>query len=309
MSRPGDAATVRADRADAGPKVPSRGARGQDRFARCFERLRERNEAAFVPFVMAGDRGLDTTARLIDALIDAGADALEIGVPFSDPMADGPVLQRAAERALSGGVTLPAVLDLVIDLRRRSDIPVVLFGYANPFLHFGAERLAEAAAQAGVDAILAVDVPPEEAGEMLRALRARALHMIFLLAPTSTPERIDAVLRVAGGFVYFVSVAGVTGVKSVTPTAIKSLVETIRARTTLPVGVGFGITTPEQAANVAAIADAVIVGTSLGRVVEEAPDPATAVERVGERARELKQATRRAAGRAVADSTGPAPSA
>jgi tryptophan synthase alpha chain len=258
-----------------------------------FAALRARDEAAFVPFVMAGDRGLDTTARLLDALVDAGADAIEIGVPFSDPMAAGPVLQRAAERALRAGTTLHGVLDLVVGLRRRSDVPVVLFGYANPFLHFGPERLASAGAAAGIDGLLCVDMPPDEADELRLPLRAHGIDMIFLLAPTSTDERIERVLRAASGFVYFVSVTGVTGVKPVDPQSIERLVATIRTRTRLPVGVGFGVTTAQQAASLARFADAVIVGTSLGRLVEDAPDPRAAVERVAAAARELKAATRR----------------
>jgi tryptophan synthase alpha chain len=263
------------------------------RLERRFAVLRARDEAAFVPFVMAGDRGLDTTALLLDALVDAGADAIEIGVPFSDPMADGPVLQRAAERALRAGTTLHGVLDLVVGLRRRSDVPVVLFGYANPFLHFGPERLAAAAAASGVDALLCVDMPPDEADELRLPLRAHGIDMIFLLAPTSTDERIERVLRVASGFVYFVSVTGVTGVKPVDPHSIERLVATVRTRTRVPVGVGFGVTTAQQAASLARFADAVAVGTGLARLIEDAPDPRAAVERVAAAARELKAATRR----------------
>jgi tryptophan synthase alpha chain len=280
------------------PIVDSSTAKGRKavqspRLAARFRALRERDEAAFIPFLMAGDRGLDTTARLLDALACAGADAIELGMPFSDPMADGPVHQRAAERALAAGTTLTGVLELVIDFRRRSDVPIVLFGYANPFFRFGPDRLADAAAQAGVDAVLTVDAPPEEAEPLRRALRARNVDLIFLLAPTSTDERIEAVLRVASGFVYFVSVAGVTGVKAADSSAIADVVTRIRARTPLPVGVGFGVTRPDQAAAVASIADAVIVGTALSRLVEEAADADAAVASVGELARALKQATRR----------------
>jgi tryptophan synthase alpha chain len=280
------------------PIVDSSAAKGRKavqspRLAARFRALRERDEAAFIPFLMAGDRGLDTTARLLDALACAGADAIELGMPFSDPMADGPVHQRAAERALAAGTTLTGVLELVIDFRRRSDVPIVLFGYANPFFRFGPDRLADAAAQAGVDAVLTVDAPPEEAEPLRRALRARNVDLIFLLAPTSTDERIETVLRVASGFVYFVSVAGVTGVKAADSSAIADVVTRIRARTSLPVGVGFGVTRPDQAAAVASIADAVIVGTALSRLVEEAADADAAVASVGELARALKQATRR----------------
>lgn len=267
--------------------------RAGGRLERRFAMLRERNEAAFVPFIMCGDRGLDTTAMLVDELVEAGADILELGIPFSDPMADGPVLQRAAERAIRAGSTIPRILELVVELRRRSDVPVVLFGYANPFFHFGPERFAEAAAAAGVDAVLCVDTPPDEADELRLPLERHGLHMIFLLAPTSTPERIRRVLRVAGGFVYFVSVTGVTGVKTADAGSIEDLVGRIRKQSKVPVGVGFGISTPEQARELASFSDAVIVGTHLARIVEEAPDAATAVRRVGEAARELKAATRR----------------
>ncbi len=259
-----------------------------------FRAIERRGETAFVPFLMAGDRGLDTTARLLRALVEAGADAIEIGMPFSDPMADGPIHQRAAERALAAGTTLPGVLDLILEFRRECDLPLILFGYANPFLRFGPERLAEAAAAAGVDGVLAVDLPPEEADELRLPLRRRGVDMIFLLAPTSTDERIEAVLSVAAGFVYFVSVAGVTGVKAADAGSIATLVGRIRSRTALPVGVGFGVSTPAQAAAVASIADAVIVGSALSRLVEEAADADEAVARVGALARELKAATRRA---------------
>jgi tryptophan synthase alpha chain len=276
----------------------ARGEGAASRLAVRFADLGERDEAAFVPFLMCGDKGLDTTARLIDALVDAGADVLELGVPFSDPMADGPVHQRAAERALLAGATITRILELVVDLRRRSDVPVVLFGYANPFFRFGPERLADAAARAGVDALLCVDAPPEEADELRLPLRAHDLDMIFLLAPTSTPARIRRVLRAASGFVYFVSVTGVTGVKAADPAAVEPLVRRIRGQAKIPVGVGFGVSTPEQAAHLASFCDAVIVGTALSRLVEEAPDAATAVERVADLARRIKAATRRSGTRA-----------
>ena len=263
------------------------------RLARRFAELRARDEAAFIPFLMAGDRGLDTTAKLLDALVEAGSDVIELGVPFSDPMADGPIHQRAAERALRAGTTLRGVLDLVADFRRRSDVPIVLFGYANPFVRFGAERLAEAAAAAGVDALLCVDTPPEEADELRLPLRASGLDMIFLLAPTSTPGRIRRVLRAASGFVYFVSVLGVTGVKAADPERISKLVREIRSETDLPVGIGFGISTPAQAASVAAISDAVIVGSALSKLVEDAADVDAAVAAVRSLSASLKQATRR----------------
>jgi tryptophan synthase alpha chain len=265
------------------------------RLGRRFAELRARDEAAFVPFLMAGDRGLDTTAKLLDALVRAGADVIELGVPFSDPMADGPIHQRAAERALRAGTTLRGVLDLIADFRRRSDVPLVIFGYANPFLRFGPEPLARAAADAGADALLCVDMPPEEADELRLPLRAAGLDMIFLLAPTSTEARIHRVLAAASGFVYFVSVTGVTGVKTADPERIAGLVRKIRGETELPVGVGFGISTPAQAARVGSISDAVIVGSALSKLVEDAADGEAAVAAVEALARSLKAATRRGA--------------
>lgn len=275
----------------AGPH-PAR-ARRPSRIEKRFKTLGEKNEAALVPFLMAGDRGLDTTWQMLDVLVEAGADIIELGVPFSDPMADGPILQRAAERALKSGANLPRILELVVELRKRSDVPVVLFGYANPFLRFGPEYLAAAAAEAGVDALLCVDMPPEEADELRLPLRAQGLDMIFLLAPTSTPERIRRVLRVASGFVYFVSVTGTTGVKAMSSADTAPLVRQIRAATRLPVGVGFGITSAAQARAVSGFADAVIVGSAIARLIEDAPDAGQALASVRRFVTELKGATQR----------------
>ncbi len=266
---------------------------GLARLTRTFSTLRQRNEAAFVPFLMAGDGGIDATETLALGLVEAGADILEIGVPFSDPMADGPVLQRAAERALAVGTSLPVVLDLVTRLRSQIDIPIVLFGYANPFFHFGVEQLAHAISSAGADAILCVDVPPDEADEIRLPLAREGMAMIFLLAPTSTPERIHRVVRSASGFVYFVSVAGVTGQKKVDPAAIESLVAQIRAEARLPVGVGFGISTPAEVATVAAFSDAVIVGSRFSVLIEEAGSARAAAPQIFELAGAMKRATRR----------------
>ena len=270
-------------------------ATGRSRLARCFRALAARDEAAFVPFLMAGDGGIDATEELALGMVESGADILEIGVPFSDPMADGPVLQRAAERALAAGTTLPLVLDLVGRLRRRTEIPIVLFGYANPFFHFGVEPLAAAMRAAGADALLCVDVPPDEADEIRAPLAREGLPMIFLLAPTSTPERIGRVLRSAGGFVYFVSVAGVTGQKKVDPAAIADLVGRIRTQTEVPVGIGFGISSAAEVAGVARISDAVIVGSRFSALIEEAGAVRAAAPTVLALAREMKDATRRAA--------------
>ncbi len=244
------------------------------RIGETFDRLRAEGRAGFVPFVMAGDPNLDVTRELLRAALDAGADLVERGVPVSAPMADGPALQRSAERALALGTTLPQVLELVGDLRRDSQVPIVLFGYANPFLRYGAERLARDAAASGVDGVLCVDMPPEEADDLEPALAAAGLDMIFLLAPTSDRSRIDAVRARARGFVYYVSITGTTGAGAPDPVAVATMIDDVRSRVGLPVGVGFGITGPEQAATFARIADAVVVGSAVMRLVEEHPGSA-----------------------------------
>ncbi len=239
-----------------------------------FARLAAEGRAGFVPFIMAGDPSLDVTRGLLRAAADAGADLIELGVPFSDPMADGPALQRSAERALAVGTTLASVLDLVAEFRRASAIPIVLFGYANPFLRYGAERLARDAAASGADGILCVDLPPEEADDLQAAADAVGLDMIVLLAPTSDQARIDAVKARARGFVYYVSITGTTGAATPDPAAVATMVEHVRTRTGLPVGVGFGITGPAAAAALARVADAVVVGSAVMRLVEEHPGSA-----------------------------------
>jgi len=244
------------------------------RIAAAFERLRVEGRAGFVPFIMAGDPDLGVTRDLLRAAVDAGADLIELGVPFSDPMADGPALQRSAERALAAGTTLTGVLALVAELRKESSIPVVLFGYANPFLRYGAERLARDAAASGANGVLCVDLPPEEADDLEPALTAAGLDMIFLLAPTSDRTRLDRVAARARGFVYYVSITGTTGAAAPDVGQVAAMVTTVRERVGLPVGVGFGITGPEQAASVARIADAVVVGSALMQLVERHPGAA-----------------------------------
>ncbi|MEA2626782.1 MAG: tryptophan synthase alpha chain [Candidatus Binatota bacterium] len=222
------------------------------------------------------------TLRLLGELERAGADLIELGVPFSDPMADGPVLQRAAERALRAGTTLRTVLDVTATFRRGSDVPLVLFGYTNPYLRYGPERFARDAREAGADGVLCIDLPPEESAELEAPLRENGLDLIRVLAPTSTLDRMRTVLRGARGFVYFVSVAGVTGARTELPLNLEQLFGSVRRLTRLPVGVGFGISTPEQAAGVAAFADAVIVGSAIARRIEEARAAGDVEERVVE---------------------------
>ncbi|MFQ5994723.1 MAG: tryptophan synthase subunit alpha [Acidiferrobacterales bacterium] len=234
------------------------------RITQRFEALKGQGRKALVPFVTAGDPDPKLTVPLLHALAGAGADILELGVPFSDPMADGPVIQRASERALSNGVTLRGVLEMIRDFRSAdSKTPIVLMGYLNPFEIMGYRQFAEAAATAGADGVITVDVPPEEATDFAEALRANDLDPIFLLSPTSSNPRIRLIAEAAGGFLYYVSLRGVTGASHLDVSAVASKLKAIRAQTTLPVGVGFGIHSPETAAAVAGFADAVVVGSAL----------------------------------------------
>jgi tryptophan synthase alpha chain len=234
-----------------------------------FDRLRERGETALVAYLTAGDPSLADTPRLVRALVAGGADVIELGVPFSDPMADGPVLQRAAARAIRAGTSLARVLECVGEQRTAWDVPIVLFGYYNPFLQYGLEAVARDARAVGVDGVLCVDLPPEESSEFATALAARDLDLIRLLAPTTPLRRIRTIAKHASGFLYFVSVLGVTGGRSELPLDLPALVGRVRAATRLPVGVGFGVQTAEQAQWIAGFADAVIVGSAIQRLVEE----------------------------------------
>jgi len=240
------------------------------RIAKRFEELRQQGRRALIPYITAGDPVPWVTVPLLHALVEAGADILELGVPFSDPMADGPVIQRAAERALEQDVSLTRVLTMVREFREKDrHTPVVLMGYLNPIEVMGYERFAKAAADAGVDGALTVDLPPEEAEDLMQALRARDLDAVFLLAPTSTAERIDRITHTASGFVYYVSLRGVTGASHLDVTEVADKLATIRNHTNLPIGVGFGINSPETAARVAAVADAVIVGSAIVQRMEQ----------------------------------------
>jgi tryptophan synthase alpha chain len=262
------------------------------RIGQCFAELRARSEAALVTFLMAGDPDLDTTRALLRAVVDGGADLIELGVPFSDPTADGPVLQRSACRALQRGTSLARILEMVAETRAELPVPIVLFGYYNPIFCYGTERFANDAKAAGVDGVLVVDLPPEEADELWEPAQRAGLDMVFLLAPTSDDRRIDAVVRRASGFLYVVSMTGVTGSQDIRPTDVAPLVERIRAKSGLPIGVGFGISSGDQAAAVARFADAVIVGSAVMRIVEEAGRDGRLSERVGAFLRELKDAIR-----------------
>jgi tryptophan synthase alpha chain len=245
------------------------------RIAHRFQTLRDRGRRALVTFVTAGDPQPSVTLPLMHALVEAGADVIELGVPFSDPMADGPVVQLGNERALAHHVTLDDVFDTVAAFRADdSETPVVLMGYLNPIEAKGYERTAERAAQAGVDGFIVVDMPPEEAGELHRCLRERDLDLIFLLAPTSSEARIRAVCERASGFLYYVSLKGVTGAGHLDVDQVAAKVSEIKAVTDLPVGVGFGIRDGDSAARIGRVSDAVVVGSALvSRLAERRDDP------------------------------------
>ncbi|MFN2426491.1 MAG: tryptophan synthase subunit alpha [Candidatus Binatia bacterium] len=239
--------------------------------------LKAEGRAGLVPFFSVGDPDLQTSRDAILAAAEAGADVIELGVPFSDPIADGTVIQESSQRALKAGSSLPRVLEIVSWLRARTEVPLVLFGYYNPFFRYGDETFARDAAAAGADAVLCTDAPPEEAADLVAACRRFDLANIFLLAPTSDDDRMRAVAEVASGFVYMVSVTGVTGARSQAPAGIEALVARAREITGLPMGVGFGISTPAQAADVARYAELVVVGSALVRRMFEA-GPGGAVE-------------------------------
>jgi len=252
------------------------------RLATQFESLKEKGRTALIPFVTAGDPQPDVTVKLMHALVKAGADVLELGIPFSDPMAEGPAIQRACERALAHNVSLRDVLDMVKDFRENdTETPVVLMGYLNPIEVMGYDIFARDAAVAGADGVITVDLPPEEAEDYLAAFKTHALDPVFLLAPTSTKERISRVAAVAGGFVYYVSLKGVTGASTLDMNEVRSKLDEIRTHVSLPLGVGFGIKDAETAAAVAVVADAVIVGSALvNRIADLADQPDKILETV-----------------------------
>jgi len=255
-----------------------------------FERLARAKRKALIPYVTAGDPEPRVTVPLLHALADAGADIIELGVPFSDPMADGPVIQRSGERALKNRVGLEQVLGFVAEFRKSDTrTPVVLMGYANPIEAMGTTRFVETAAEAGVDGVLVVDYPPEESAELAALLRAHGMDMIFLLAPTSTDARIEQVARLASGYIYYVSLRGVTGAQHLDLEEVAARLPAIRRRTRLPVGVGFGIRDGETARAVAKIADAVVIGSRIIQEMEQA-SPQACVERGAALLREIRQA-------------------
>ncbi len=255
-----------------------------------FAKLKAAGRTALIPYVMTGDPSLVATRPIMDALVAAGADVIELGVPFSDPMADGPVIQRAGERALAQGAGLGDVLDIVREFRRaNAETPIVLMGYANPIEAMGVTAFADRAKACGVDGVLVVDYPPEEATDFAQVLGARDIAAIFLLAPTTTETRIGAVAKVARGYVYYVSLKGVTGAAHIDAADVAANLKRIREQVSLPVGVGFGIRDAASARAIAAHADAVVIGSRIIEEIETGP-PEEAAARVGNWLHTIRQA-------------------
>lgn len=247
-----------------------------------FKTLKQQGKKGFIPFITAGDPDLATTEELLVVLANSGATLIELGVPFSDPMADGPVIQRASERALKHGFNLQEILDTVNRTRKQIDTPIILFSYYNPLLQFGLKRVAKAVKDAGLDGVLVTDLTPEESGEFEAELRANCLDIIFLVAPTSTDERLKLVAQRASGFIYAVSRAGVTGAQSTVSAEAEKLVNRMRHFSELPIAVGFGISNAEQVRDVNRYADAVVVGSAIVAEMERvgsSPDLAEAIRK------------------------------
>jgi len=240
------------------------------RIKACFDKLKADGQTALIPYITAGDPEPWVTVPMLHALVDAGANILELGIPFSDPMSDGPVIQKACERALKNDVSLHNVLEMVANFREKdTETPIVLMGYANPLESMGYETFAEKAEQAGVDGVLTVDMPPEESEQFLLSMDKRNIDTIFLVAPTTSPERMAKIAKYARGFIYYVSIKGVTGTATLDVSEVADKMDLLKQYTDLPLGVGFGIRDGKSAAAVAEVSDAVVVGSSLVRCIEE----------------------------------------
>jgi tryptophan synthase alpha chain len=266
------------------------------RIAKRFAKLRASGELGIVAYITAGDPSLDATLKFVLALGEAGADVIELGIPFSDPLADGPTIQRASERALRVGTTLAGVLDLVRRIRQSSlpgnDVPLILFGYYNPIFQMGVEKFAAAARAAGADGVLVTDLTPEESVEYRRILAAHHLDTVFLGAPTSTDERLARIAAVTSGFLYLISRTGVTGAKDSLPDDLPALLRRARAVTNLPIAVGFGISLPGHVSLLGGLADAAVVGSALVSEIENAKSIDDASAALAARVRSLKEAAR-----------------
>ncbi len=268
------------------------------RLADKFAALAKQSRTALVPYIMTGDPQTEVTLPLMHAMVEAGADIIELGAPFSDPMADGPVIQQAAERALANGVDTQQVFDTVREFRKTdNDTPIVMMGYLNPIEVMGYAEFARRAAEAGVDGLITVDMPPEEGEDYIAALRAQGIDPVFLLAPTTTEERIDKIAAAASGFVYYVSLKGVTGAATLNVTEVADKVATIRRHISLPVGVGFGISDAKAAARVSGCADAVVVGSAIvKRMAANSGDTGKIIEQVSELLASMRSAMDAASG-------------
>lgn len=275
--------------------------RGANRIDAAFDRLRAKGEPALIAYIMAGDPSLQDTEALVMELERARADLIELGVPFSDPIADGPVIQAAAERALRSGASLRRILQTVTSLRTRTHIPLILMAYYNTIHALGETKFCQQAARAGVDGVIVPDMPPEVAGPLLPAATEHGLHIIFLLAPTSTPERMAQVARRSKGFVYYVSLTGITGAELTGLDTVRRNVEKIRRVTDTPIAVGFGIATEQEAAQVATLADGVVVGSAIVRLVAQHQQDAQLLEHVGQFVWSLKAAMRQGCLAAASD--------
>jgi tryptophan synthase alpha chain len=263
---------------------------GVDRIAASFSRCFAAKESALVTYVMAGDPDVATSKAMALACVEGGADLLEIGIPFSDPIADGPTIQKAAERALAAGTRLADVLDVARAVRAESDVPIALMGYLNPVHSRGLDRFVDDCVRAGVDALIIPDLLPEEAGELLSLATPRGLKVVFLVAPTSGPDRIEAAAKAATGFLYFVSVTGVTGARKALPTEIGAQVAAVRAASKVPVVIGFGVSNPEQARSLGRLADGVVVGSAIVSRIAEGGTRRARADRVRRFVRALKKA-------------------
>jgi tryptophan synthase alpha chain len=254
-----------------------------------FNELRKARKKAFIAYITAGDPSLTKTVELVLALEQAGADIVELGVPFSDPLADGPTIQNASFRALKRGTTVPKILAAVKKIRKSSSIPLALMTYYNPVFHFGEEKFVAAAKEAGVDGLIIPDLPIEEAGKLCRAAKAKGLSMVFFLAPTTTKERMPRIIKAATGFIYFLSVSGVTGARTSIPADLQKNIRQAKRLTKKPICVGFGISTPQQVKAVARVADGVIVGSAIVKEVQRNSGRADLVRRVSSFVRNLQQ--------------------
>jgi tryptophan synthase alpha chain len=272
------------------------------RISKRFAELRANGELGIIAYITAGDPSLDATHKFVLALAQGGADVIELGVPFSDPLADGPTIQRASERALKAGTRLAGVLELVRKVRQSSQVPLVLFSYYNPILQMGLEKFAAAASQSGADGVLATDLTPEEADDYRRILHAHNLDTIFLAAPTSSDERLKKISEATSGFLYIISRTGVTGAKDSLPDELPALLRRAHQFTNLPIAVGFGISLPGHVSVLGGLADAAVVGSALVSEIEHAANPDAAAAALCERVRKLKEAGRHGLSRREATS-------